>query len=100
MSLLHIAFQEGFFDETVVVRVDGREVFRKDGVKTRLQTGYADSFEIDVQEGSVNVEVALPSKNVSESMTLQVSNPVYLGVSLIPDGRVHSRVSSEPFGYL
>ncbi len=46
MVLLHIAFQEGFTDDTVVVRVNGREVFRKGSVKTRLQIGYADSFEV------------------------------------------------------
>jgi hypothetical protein len=36
MSLLHIALQEGFNDDTVVIRVNGSEVFHKAGVKTRL----------------------------------------------------------------
>jgi len=60
MKLLHIAFQEGFADDTVVIRVNGKEVFRKASVKTRTQIGYAGSFEVNVQEGSVNVEVTLP----------------------------------------
>ena len=64
MPLLHIAFQEGFTDDTVVVRVNGEEVFHKGSVKTRLQIGYADSFEMTVEEGSVNVEVLLPLKNL------------------------------------
>ena len=99
MALLHIAFQEGFTGDTVVVRVNGEEVFRKGNVKTRLQIGYADSFEMNVEEGSVNVEVLLPLKNLSETIVLQVSTAVYVGVS-IHEGRIDYRISDQPFGYL
>jgi len=99
MALFHIAFQEGFTDDTVVVRVNEGEVFRKDNVKTRTQIGYADSFEVTIEEGSVKVEVLLPLKNLSEIFVLQVSTAVYMGIS-IDDGRIVYRISQEPFGYL
>jgi hypothetical protein len=35
MALLHIALQEGFTGDDVVVRVQGEEVFRKEDVTTR-----------------------------------------------------------------
>ncbi len=97
--LVHIAFQEGFTDDTGVVRVNGREVFRRGSVKTRLQIGYADSFEVTVEEGSVNVEVLLPLRNLSQTIVLQVSTAVYVGVS-IHEGRIDYRISDKPFGYL
>jgi hypothetical protein len=101
MVLLHVALQEGFEDDTVVIRVNGEEVFHKPNVKTRLQIGYADSIEVNVQEGPVNVEVALPLRDLTESVVLQVSAPVYLGVSVTRDGRImYTEPRSEPFGYL
>ena len=99
MAQLHIALQEGFEDETVVIRVAGREVFRKDNVRTKLQIGFADSFEMDVEEGSMSIEINLPAKGLSKSTELQVSPMVYLGASLIA-GTIEYRISREPFGYL
>ena len=46
MALLHIAFQDGFTDDTVVVLINGGEVFRKEGVNTKLLLGYADFVEV------------------------------------------------------
>lgn len=100
MAPLIIALQDGFADDLVVVRVNDQEVLRKEDVKTRYQIGLAHSFEVSVQAGSANVEVALPQKNLSELIAVQVSNPVYLGVSVTPGGKISYRVSQEPFGYL
>lgn len=99
MTLLHIALQEGFEDETVVIRVAGREAFRKDNVRTKLQIGLADSFELNVEEGPVSLEIDLPKKSLSKSIELQVPNTVYLGVSLIA-GKIQHKISHEPFGYV
>jgi len=100
MALLSVALQDGFIDDLVVIQINDQEVFRKPSVKTRFQIGLADSFEVNVQEGSVKVEVLLPAKQLSESIVLPVTNLVYLGVSLTPEGKISYRVSHEPFGYL
>jgi hypothetical protein len=99
MALLVIALQDGFADDLVIIRVNGHEVFRKEGVKTKLLLGYADSFEGQIPEGSVNVEVILPTKNLSETIVLQVTKEVYLGFSM-HEGKIDHRISHEPFGYL
>lgn len=100
MTLLSVALEDGFVDDLVAVRVNDQEVFCKPNVKTRFQIGLADSFEANVPEGSVKVEVILPSKQLSESIVLQNSNQAYIGVSLTPEGKISYRVSQEPFGYL
>ncbi len=81
MPVLSINLQDGFTNDTVVVRVNGQEVFNETSVKTRPQIGLAGAFEVEVPQGSVDIQIAVPLKNVSESLQLQVSNPVHLGVS-------------------
>jgi len=101
MSTLHIDFQEGFVDDSVVVRVNDEEYFKQD-IRTRLQTGYAGSLEIDVQRRRVDVEVDLPSKGISKSIPVvfDKSDIVYLGLSVTAQGEISERVSHEPFGYV
>jgi hypothetical protein len=97
---LHIALQDGFDQDTVVVRVNGQEVFNTPGVTTRLQLGVARAFVVDAPEGLIDLQIVLPLKNVSESLRLQVSHPLHVGFSVSRDGRLTHRLSSEPFGYL
>jgi hypothetical protein len=98
MPAVRIALQDGFEGDPVVVKVNGKEVFKQDNVKTKRQIGKAASFEVEVEEGSANVEVSLPLKNLSETIAFKVSGEVYLGVSIAED-RIEHRVSSEPFRY-
>lgn len=100
MALLHVALQDGFANEAVIVLLDGEEVYNKPDVQTRWQIGLADSLDVDVREALVRVEVRLPRRDLAESMDLEVSETTYLGVSITPDGAVSYRVSNEPFGYL
>ena len=99
MPLLHIAFQEGFTGEAVTVRINGNEAYRKEQMKTKFQLGYAGSFEINVEEGPVKVEVLLPAQGLTETFEVQVSSSTFVGVSLDQDKIVH-RISAQPFGYV
>ncbi len=100
MTVLHIALQDGFVNDEVIIHVNGEKVFHQSGINTRFQIGLATSFEVDVQQGAVEVEVNIPSKNQVKSMVLDVFNPAYLGVSCTAEGKIEFRVSTEPFGYL
>lgn len=99
MVLLKVDFQDGFEGDLVTVRVNGAEVFRKEGVKTRLTLGLADSFEVDIPEGKVNIEVTLPMKNISGTTSMEISGPVFLGIS-VQDLRISFRRSDTMFTYL
>ena len=100
MPTLHVAFQEGFVNDEVVARVNGAEVFRKSGITTKLQIGYADSFEMEVPSGKTRLEVNVITKNSTASAVLQVSDRTYVGVSLDKSGQPTYQVSAQPFGYL
>jgi hypothetical protein len=99
MVLLHVAFQDGFTGDTVIAQVNEEVVFRKENVKTRTQIGLADSFEMNVEKGPVSVQVHLPLRNLSETIVLQVSEAVYVGVSIYHD-RIDYRISDRRFRYL
>jgi hypothetical protein len=100
MGRLNIALEEGFADDTVVIRVNGEEVLNKQKVKTRHQIGLADSQELAVGEDSAHVDIAVPSRNISTALEVPISDTVYVGVSITRDGRISHRISKEPFGYL
>ena len=46
----------------------------------------------------VNVEVTVPSRHLSDTIVLEVSTTVYLGVSILDD-RIDYRISDEMFLY-
>ncbi len=100
MALLHIALQEGFFNDSVIIRANRQEIFRRQSVKTRTQIGLAEWMEINLPEGSVTLEVSVPSKGVTQSIPLQLSGNVYLGISLTPEGKLNYQISNQAFGYL
>jgi hypothetical protein len=84
-----------------VIKLDGEEIFHKEGLRTRTQIGFADSVELDIEQEEVLIEISLPSRKLTESISLSVSKPVFLGVSLsLEEDRIEYVISNEPFGYL
>lgn len=100
MSRIHIAFQEGFSRDEVVLRIEGREVIRKMGVTTRLQIGLALAFDLEVPDEPFEVEVGVPTRSTSAKFRLDPSGPRHVGISLTSSGEPTHVVSAEPFGYL
>jgi hypothetical protein len=100
MALLHIALQEGFSNDSVEIQIDGKEVFRKTEIKTRNQIGFADSFDLNLPQGSVRLSISVPTRQASETITLLLEDPVYLGISLTREGKITYQISGEPFRYL
>ncbi|MDP8977975.1 MAG: hypothetical protein M3N17_05290 [Actinomycetota bacterium] len=100
MASLHVALQEGFGGEGVVVLVDGREVFSDPDVRTRLQIGLAKSFDVEVAPGRHLVECRLTGRDNPVARHVEVAGPTWVGISLVPDGGARWRVASEPFGYV
>lgn len=96
--LLHVAFQDGFDDDTALVRIDGQEVYRREGLTTDTRIGVAASFERQIEPGSAEIEVELPNRNVRDRLRIDVTEPVYLAVSTSGAG-LEFRLARERFGY-
>ena len=98
MVSLFIDFQDGFSDDTVVVEVNGQEIFNKKNVNTDYSLGLADSVDRKVPKGTVDIKVSVPSRNISDTFSLEVTNNVYMGVSFVDD-RIDHHISDEMFQY-
>lgn len=97
---MKIDLQDGFYNDTVVIMANGKEVFKRENVNTRFQIGYALSAEAEIPEDSSRIRIDVPSKNVSHTMRTQIPVPQFLGVSLTPEGELDCRFSDEPFNYV
>lgn len=99
VGTLHIALEDGFTGDDVIVRVDGHEVVRPQ-VQTRWQIGLADSFELESDDRSCHVEVEVPARGAATALDVEADDEIWLGVSISADGDLTPRVSPEPFGYV
>lgn len=93
-----IDLQEGFVDDTVTIRIGSEQVFHKDNVSTDFLEGRADSIEANVPEGAVTIEVSVISRQLSESIVLNVPPVSHLGIALL-ERELRFRVSDESFMY-
>ncbi len=99
MPTLKVDLQEGFTGETVIVRLNQKEVYRG-APKTRTQIGLADSRSFDLPPQQVTLEVETPQSGVVKSIELGLLHDVNVGICLLPDGAISLSESAEPFGYL
>jgi hypothetical protein len=95
MPAVTVDLQEGFTGDEVIVRVNGREVKRCPAVRTKRTLGLAESVGLDVPDGPVTLEVAVPAKGVTGTVDLRHSQ---VGVS-VSDSGLHFIQSDQEFGY-
>ena len=95
---LVIDLQEGFDCTPVAITLDGREVFRKEGVRTRMQIGLADRIELDVAPGEHRVQISLPDKGIQAEATVDAAETPYLGVSVEREALILGP-AAEPYRY-
>jgi len=100
MPALRVDLQEGFRNDTVIVRADGAEVYRKTGVTTRLPVGVAESFEIRTKKNEASIKIEVPTKKQSASAEVRVTQQPYLGVSFDSSDHLVLHPSSQLFRYM
>jgi hypothetical protein len=97
MEQISIALQEGFQDDEVIVRVDGREVFHGD-VRTRKQIGLAKRLVTDAAGGRAMVTIELPARGLKAELSVDVARTPHVGCSL-EDGELQLTSQADRFRY-
>jgi hypothetical protein len=87
VAKVHVTLGDGFDNDRVRMRVNGREVFAKDGVRTQLAVGTADFFDLELPPGPAEVEVALDNRKLRQSFPLEVTDGLQVAVYL-DEGRL------------
>jgi hypothetical protein len=96
--LLKVDLQDGFSGDLVIIKIGEMKVFRREDVTTKLMLGYAGSLTLEVPEGQVNIDVSVPTRKLSNAISIDTSKPTYLGLS-IENGEIRCSLSEEPFAY-
>jgi hypothetical protein len=94
---LHITLREGFHGHTVVIVVDGDEVYRRSGVTTNPRILPTDTVELVVGRRLVQMIVSVTPGDYVASLDLVVSAYPYLAISLVGEGTVSFEPSARRF---
>lgn len=99
---VHFAFQDGFVNDDVIVRVNGKEVIREARLKGNdplVPIAAMRDVEIDELDAATgNVDVEVPSRGLSRSFDLDFRESPYLGIAIV-GGDIAMRRSARPFEY-
>ena len=86
-GLLHIALQEGFAHDEVIVGVAATTHEFTD-VSTRMQIGMAQTFDVEVPRGTTRVTVRVPSRGSQCDIAVHVGSEHWLRIDLGADGSI------------
>lgn len=90
MTTVKVYLAEGFSDDHVVLRVDGRKVLDEDGVTTAKLYGLAREIDpVTVAGSQARIEIELPRKNVKASITADLSKGDQVPISIEGDHVTH-----------
>ena len=98
MATATIDLQDGFQEDTVVIRVNQHVVAQREQVTTDYSIGFAARVEVPISTDPAALEVSLPGKQLSEQIVLQRATDIHVGVSVL-GGVIRYRLSEVPFEY-
>lgn len=90
---LIIKLRDGFKNDTVSIRLNNNEVYRRSDVSTDLTISFADAVEIPVEQSVVSVEVEVKGKQICKKK-IRVKETPFIEVWLV-EGRMELRESDE-----
>ncbi|HMH50260.1 MAG TPA: hypothetical protein VK548_08515, partial [Candidatus Acidoferrum sp.] len=93
MTSLSITLGKGFRGHTVVIAVDGREMYRRAGLSTDPTVARADVVEIAVASRLIQVVVSATPGDYVGSLELDASAHSRLAISLVGEGTVSLETS-------
>jgi hypothetical protein len=98
VAKVHLELQEGWAGEPVEIRVAGSRRYSGRPV-TRLQTGFADAVQVDVEGDSLALDVRVPARSIANERVIHVADEHWVGLSL-RDDEVRIVDQATPFGYV
>jgi hypothetical protein len=90
---LILKLRDGFDNDTVQIKANGREVYHKSGISTDLTISFADSVEIDVRKSIVDLEVTVEGGE-KQKKEIDVKKTQFVEVWCI-DGKMELRASHD-----
>ena len=99
MAMLSIHLQEGFADDTAVVRLNGVESGRWTHLNTKRLLGYAEVIDLPKPtDQDIQLELSLPNRGLAGRALVPGARDSFVGVN-VTDGRLQIAVRDRPFSY-
>lgn len=90
---LFVKLRDGFSNDTVTIKVNGKEVYRKSGVSTDLTISFADAVEVPVEQSIVQLQVTVDDGQ-TKTKEVDVRETPFVDVWII-GGEMELRASKE-----
>jgi hypothetical protein len=99
MAVLSIHLQEGFADDTAIVRLNGIESGRWTHLNTRQLLGYAEVIDLPKPAAAdIQLELSLPNRGLTARTLVPGAGDSFVAVNVIDD-RLQLAVRDRPFSY-
>ena len=84
MASVRVAFTEGFDQDTVVIRVEGKQVQQHGPISTRQDVAPALAWSVDIpiDREAITLEITVPTKGAAGSIRVNVRESPQVNVSL------------------
>jgi hypothetical protein len=80
-----VKITEGFHADTVILHVDGQEIYHRSRLNTNWSANIADTFIVPLAPGLVTLTVAVPTRNVMATQELLVFDSLLVVILLVED---------------
>lgn len=90
---LSIKLRDGFSNSTVIIEVNGQQVYRKSGVTTDLTISFADAVEVPVEESTVKLKVTVEGGE-TQTKEIRVQETPFVDVWIL-NGKMELQASKE-----
>ncbi len=94
-SLVYFYFQDGFRNDTVILKINGNEEFKIQNITTDLRISLAESFRIEILNREVKLDITIPTKNLSISQTATINSKKYFTISIINNDTENPKLQFE-----
>ena len=100
---LNIDLQDGFNDDTVILEINNKEVFKEEKITSNPTIALAKKFTTNISSGEVNLKVNITTKNLVDNYKFTIDSETNLGISIMepksPNKKIEFSLSKEPFTY-
>jgi len=97
VGTLRVDLQGGFDRDVVEIWVDEEPRWRREGVTTKFTLDLAESVPLEVPDGSADVRIVLPLKEIEQAMEALVAGDTYVGVRLEDDRLAVEQLAQAPY---
>lgn len=95
---LRVDFQDGFSDDIIIIKINGKEVHTATQVTTDNALSFATYFEDRFERGKIEFQILVPTRDLTQSFPFDIESDMYLGISIL-GGKLQFRFSDKQFLY-